>query len=310
MGYVWLLSDGLRGRVMNKSEIDALAADEHNWRRERRIRQHNTEPFFVNDCDTASFLYLAVAEVLELPLSMIEIPGHNFVRFQDGNEYFEWETIYGFERWSTENYRIIWNILPYLVETKVYLSPMSMANVIGYHSRIVADIWSKKKQYRRALMDYEKAAALYPRSPKVWGSWAWNLAVVGDATLRDGRRAIEYARRAVALSRTPNNLDTLACAYAETGDFKDALATERDAQSLHTRRNDYPFEHDDPPDFTKKIGLFEKGLKCSGSATTVAQELDAANPARAQLLEGAARLGDVAIPKSTLEHSSSFIKLP
>src|SRR5262249_29955799 len=173
---------------------EALAADEHNRRREKWIRQHKTEPFFVNDCDTTSFLYLAVAKVVGFPLSMIEIPCHNFVRFQDGNEYFEWETMYG-EEFSTESYKSGLNLMPHLVETKVYLSPMSTANVIGYHYGIVAAIWSKKKQYRRALMDYEKAAALYPRSPNIWNNWAWKLAIVGDPTLRDGRRAIEYARR-------------------------------------------------------------------------------------------------------------------
>ena len=60
----------------------------------------------------------------------------------------------------------------------------------------------------------------------LWNDAAYALATSPDSRLRDGPRAVELARRAAAGSGEglPNVLDTLAVAYAETGDF--ALARE------------------------------------------------------------------------------------
>jgi hypothetical protein len=95
MGLVHQLSDGLRSRVMNSNEIDALVGNPHNMRRADWIRSHAREPFFVNDCDTTSFLYLAIAEVMDLPIFMVEIPGHNFIRYQNNGDSLDWETMDG-----------------------------------------------------------------------------------------------------------------------------------------------------------------------------------------------------------------------
>lgn len=53
---------------------------------------------------------------------------------------------------------------------------------------------------------------------------AWLLATCPDATVRDGARAIVLARRACESDgwKTAAYIDTLAAAYAETGDFKEA----------------------------------------------------------------------------------------
>src|SRR5262245_26806216 len=93
MGYVDQLSDGLRPRKMNPAEITALAEHRHNKRRAERIRANASQPFYVNDCDTTSFLYLAVAEILGMPLFLVELPGHNFVRYENGATRLDWETM-------------------------------------------------------------------------------------------------------------------------------------------------------------------------------------------------------------------------
>ena len=54
---------------------------------------------------------------------------------------------------------------------------------------------------------------------------AWTLATCADDSLRDGARALELARAAVATSKNRSVMarEALAAALAETGDFEQAL---------------------------------------------------------------------------------------
>jgi TPR repeat protein len=61
---------------------------------------------------------------------------------------------------------------------------------------------------------------------------AWLLATTRFDRLRDGPVAVTQALRATALLRTATTLDTLAAAYAETGDFDKAVATQREALAI------------------------------------------------------------------------------
>ncbi len=60
---------------------------------------------------------------------------------------------------------------------------------------------------------------------------AWELATNPDDAARDGRRAVEIAERALAVRgrSAPDDLDTLAAAYAEAGRFDAAVATAEEA---------------------------------------------------------------------------------
>jgi eukaryotic-like serine/threonine-protein kinase len=63
---------------------------------------------------------------------------------------------------------------------------------------------------------------------------AWILATSGDPTLRDGQRALILAEKAVAMTngKKATYLDTLAVAQAETGQFAEAMQTEREVIRL------------------------------------------------------------------------------
>ncbi|HWH77887.1 MAG TPA: hypothetical protein VNT76_10970, partial [Candidatus Binatus sp.] len=80
----------------------------------------------------------------------------------------------------------------------------------------------------------------------VWdlNNLAWALVTCPYDQLRDGALALQYAEKAVTLShrREPNMLDTLAAAYAETGDFEKAVTTQKEAIALlkeEVQRNSY-----------------------------------------------------------------------
>lgn len=63
---------------------------------------------------------------------------------------------------------------------------------------------------------------------------AWQLATHEEPTGRDGPRAVELAKLAVAATGRTNAeiLDTLAAAYAETGQFDNAVTTQQEAMRL------------------------------------------------------------------------------
>jgi TPR repeat protein len=73
---------------------------------------------------------------------------------------------------------------------------------------------------------------------------AWWHAVSKVPELRDGMNAIVFAERLVALtSRTnANYLDTLACAYAETGQFEIAVNVQKEAISRLTNEDKSTYE--------------------------------------------------------------------
>ncbi len=85
-------------------------------------------------------------------------------------------------------------------------------------------LFQHSKAYDRALADYRQAMKVNPQSALAWNNVAWMLAASPIDTMRDGKKAVEYARRACDLSswKDANIIGTLAGAYAEAGDFKAA----------------------------------------------------------------------------------------
>lgn len=72
------------------------------------------------------------------------------------------------------------------------------------------------------------------RSDATLNEAAWFLAICDEPTIRDGLRAVELAEEAVAATnrKSANFLDTLAAAYAETGQFDKAIMVQEEALGL------------------------------------------------------------------------------
>jgi len=78
-----------------------------------------------------------------------------------------------------------------------------------------------------AIAHYQKALQIEPANPSIQNSLAWLLATCSEASLRNGKKAVELATQASAATGGENLviLHTLAAAYAEAGRFSDATAT-------------------------------------------------------------------------------------
>ena len=90
-----------------------------------------------------------------------------------------------------------------------------------------------------ALKHLDAAIKARPQQPEPWRHKAWILATftfskgTGRDNVRDGRKAVETAGRALELSpsKGPEYWDTLAAALAEAHDFKGAVAAEEEARN-------------------------------------------------------------------------------
>ena len=85
-----------------------------------------------------------------------------------------------------------------------------------------------------AIDHYRKALELDPASRSAQYALAWLLATTSEARLRNGKEALELAQRLARSSAgsSPQILDLLAAAYAESGEFDRAIETARDALNL------------------------------------------------------------------------------
>ena len=86
----------------------------------------------------------------------------------------------------------------------------------------------------KANAHFQKALQINPQDARACDGLAWMLATVSDASLRDGKRAVELAQHAnqVAKGQNPLYLRTLAAANAELQRFDEAIQNAQSAIKL------------------------------------------------------------------------------
>jgi len=120
----------------------------------------------------------------------------------------------------------------YLYEKKDYdraLMDYNQAIRLDSHNPMArvarAAVYWAKKEYDKAIRDYEQANKI---DPKLVNGYCWLsrlLATCPDDKLRDGQKALTLAKKAYELAGSENGctMESLAAAYAEVGEFDDAI---------------------------------------------------------------------------------------
>jgi tetratricopeptide (TPR) repeat protein len=92
---------------------------------------------------------------------------------------------------------------------------------IAYRGR--GDAYYHKHNYKKSIEDYQKTIDLNPKDSFTYNNLSWILSTCIDDNFRDGEKALLYSNKAVEIDPSPNNLSTLAAAYAENNRFDEAI---------------------------------------------------------------------------------------
>lgn len=113
----------------------------------------------------------------------------------------------------------------------------------AYSARAVA--FACTKRFDEAFADCDRIATISSAGVSGFNDVAWVLAMSPDPSIRDGKRAVDFATKAVALTNRVdgNVLDTLAIAWAEAADFTQAVILEQKAITLSADRDRLDFEN-------------------------------------------------------------------
>ena len=98
--------------------------------------------------------------------------------------------------------------------------------------RSLAIVYQEANRYAEAKEAYERVLLLDGEQPIALNNLAWLLVTVPDEGLRDPKRALLLAERAVAIEKSPTYLDTLAEAYYANGSVQKAIETINEAIAL------------------------------------------------------------------------------
>jgi Tfp pilus assembly protein PilF len=91
-----------------------------------------------------------------------------------------------------------------------------------------ADINCRLGKYAEGLKEYNYLVSLHPKNvtlARILSDRAWFYATCPDGSFRNGQQAVKDAKVACSIMvwKDENMIDTLAAAYAETGDFNSAV---------------------------------------------------------------------------------------
>ena len=111
----------------------------------------------------------------------------------------------------------------------------------------------QSKHWSKAVTSYEQACQTDDRHIAALNNLAWVLATAPDESVRDGSRAVRLARRAMRMAgpKATFTADTLAAAFAESGDFDSAT----ELQTLVVKNAVYKNQEE----MQQRLDLYEQG---------------------------------------------------
>jgi tetratricopeptide (TPR) repeat protein len=168
-------------------------------------------------CLSLSVLYLAIGERLGLPLYGVVVPGHFFVRYDDGIRRYNIETTA--QGGIAEDDHYIQTFAP-PAGHKLYMKNLNKRQTLGCFFNNLGNSYSSVGQVDQAFVELSRAVQINP-------SLAEARTNLGNIYLRKGQpqQAIyEYQEALRILPRDPKTLNNLGNAYMHMNQFQQAQA--------------------------------------------------------------------------------------
>ena len=177
------------------------------------------------DCDTASFVVLAIAHELDWPVFLVDVPHHMFVRWDDGSNRFNMD-------WGTSvpdrRYKKRYNISAESIKYGIYLKSFGQDEIWAYNLVTRAGARTKRGDLKGAIADCTEVLKQNPDMPGAYGTR-------GNAKFELGDLKGAVADYTEAIKLNPNEYlayNNRGNAKAKGGDLKGAIADYTEAIKL------------------------------------------------------------------------------
>jgi len=130
----------------------------------------------------------------------------------------------------------------------------------------IATAFEKRGEFAEAVDHYWKAIESGPGFVTSKFRLSWLLATCHDDKVRDGRKAVEMAISVCEDTNygSPNVLDLLAAAYAEAGQFDDAVRTVQKALNMASKTDGSGLGPDELAGIKRRLRLYQQGKPFRG----------------------------------------------
>lgn len=170
-------------------------------------------------CLSLSILYLAIGERLGLPLYGVVVPGHFFVRYDDGRTRFNIETTSKGETASDEHYIAKFKV-PEVGNNHIYMKNLDKIQTLGCFFNNLGNSYSDIGRMDSALQAFERAVAINPMLSE-------SRANLGNVYLKKNLVAKAIGEYLAALQINPHDARThnnLGNAYTQRGTLNYAVS--------------------------------------------------------------------------------------
>ncbi|MBW2997761.1 tetratricopeptide repeat protein [Candidatus Woesearchaeota archaeon] len=112
------------------------------------------------DCENRAYVYLAIAELLDLPMTMVRAPEHTFIRWEvELGRSINWETTSG-ERAEDRWYRRTYGISGESIDKGIYMRNLSREEVFCHQYNTLSVVWFDKGNGDKAVEFIGKSVEL------------------------------------------------------------------------------------------------------------------------------------------------------
>jgi hypothetical protein len=211
------------------------------------------KPLYFVDCDMGSQLFMAVGERLGWDIRLVELPRHNFVRWNISTSInVNWDWVYG--RSIDDDVYI--SAIPASEDIRlraVYMRSLKAEEARAYYLGLIGSEAKRPRDGERLL---QEAVTVLPNHPLTLNNFAWLYATTPEFANQKSDLAVAYGLAAWSMRSDYGNFaDTAACAFAANGKKQLAEQVEEFAIAL-------PDNAGQREGFKKNLVLIKAGALC------------------------------------------------